>query len=116
MLLPGDNERKGYDMNFDQEVKNNKNVIEPKITIKRFVFIDKQNPVDNRASLTFKSAMEFEDSSEFAMVIMDLVEGLESVFDSNDVYCKYQLKENSNLHLIENLDNLQGNLQEGDKP
>ena len=113
MLLPGDNERKGYDMNFDpnQEGKNNSKVIEPKITIKRFVFIDKQNPTDNRASLTFKNSMEFEDSPEFAMVMMDLVEGMESVFDSNDVYCKYHLKENSNLHLIENLDNL----QEGDK-
>lgn len=87
--------------------KNNSNVIEPKITIKRFLFIDKSKPDINRANLTFKSPMEFEDSSEFAMVIMDLVEGLESVFDSNEVYCKYDLKDNSNLHLVENLDNLQ---------
>ncbi len=92
--------------------KNNSKVIDPKITIKRFVFIDKQNPVDNRASLVFKNSMEFEDSPELAMVIMDLIEGMESVFDSHDVYCKYKLKENSNLHLVENLDNLQ---EGGDK-
>lgn len=88
--------------------KNNSEVIEPKITIKRFLFIDKSKPDINRANLSFKSPMEFEDSPELALVIMDLVEGIESVFDSNDVYCKYDLKENSNLHLIENLENLQG--------
>ncbi len=91
--------------------KNNNKVIEPKITIKRFVFIDKEKPDLNRANLVFKNPMEFDDSPEFAMVIMDLVEAMESVFESHDVYCKYKLKENSNLHLIENLDNL----QEGDK-
>lgn len=94
-----------------QEGKNNSKVIDPKITIKKFLFIDKSNPDVNRASLVFKSPMEFEDSPELAIVIMDLVEGIESVFDSNDVYCKYDLKENSNLHLVENIDNL----QEGDK-
>lgn len=95
--------------------KNNSNVIEPKITIKKFLFIDKQKPDLNRASLVFKSPMEFEDTPEFALVMMDLVEGLESVFDSNDVVCRYELKENSNLHLVENLDNLQDNIKEGDK-
>lgn len=87
--------------------KDNSKVIEPKITIKKFLFIDKTSPDINRASLVFKSPMEFEDSPELAMVIMDLIEGIESVFDSHDVYCKYKLKENSNLHLVENLDNLQ---------
>ena len=95
-----------------QEEKNNSKVIDPQITIKRFLFIDKSKPDINRASLVFKSPMEFEDSPELAMVIMDLIEGMESVFDSHDVYCKYKLKENSNLHLVENLDNLQ---EGGDK-
>lgn len=95
--------------------KNNSDVIEPKITIKRFMFIDKQKPDLNRASLVFKNPMEFEDTPEFALVMMDLVEGLESVFESNDVICRYELKENSNLHLVENLDNLQDNIKGGDK-